>query len=118
LCLLRRKANADKDSVCGRQVALLQQCFAPCWKKRSLCSPVVLKVLRELGNVANFSIWSSMRVAIVKSECDLLFKVLLIKPVNILGQESCEMIKVPDTHGKVSFLQVKGTDKPMFLKVI
>jgi hypothetical protein len=39
------------------------------------------RFLRELGNVADISIWSSMRVATVKSVCDLLFKDLLIKPI-------------------------------------
>ena len=36
---------------------------------------------REFGNVADISIWSSMRVATVKCVCDLLFKDLFIKPV-------------------------------------
>jgi hypothetical protein len=76
------------------------------------------RFLRELGNVADITIWSPMRVATVKSVCDLLFKDLSIKPVNILGQESCELIRICDTQGKMSFLKVKGTDKPMFLKVI
>jgi hypothetical protein len=59
-----------------------------------------------------------MKVPTVKSVCDLLFKDLLIKPVNVLGQESCDQIRVHDMQGKVSFLQVKGTHKPVFLKVI
>jgi hypothetical protein len=67
--------------------------------------------------VAGITIWSSMRVATVKFVCDLLFKDLLIKLVNILNQESCERIRVCNTHGKVSFLKVKGFDKPMFFKV-
>jgi hypothetical protein len=49
---------------------------------------------------------------------DLLFKDLLIKPINILGQESCERIIIRNIHRKVSFLKVKRTDKPMFVKVI
>jgi hypothetical protein len=59
------------------------------------------RFFRELGNVADITIWSSMKVAIVKSVCDFLFKDLSIKPVNILGQESCEVIKIRDTRGKV-----------------
>jgi hypothetical protein len=59
-----------------------------------------------------------MKIATVKSVCDFLFKDLPVKPVNILGQESCELIRIRDIRGKVSFLKVKGTDKPMFLKVI
>jgi hypothetical protein len=52
------------------------------------------RFFRELGNVADITIWSSMVVAIAKSVCDLLFKNLPIKPINILGQESCERIRV------------------------
>jgi hypothetical protein len=59
-----------------------------------------------------------MVLATAKSVCDLFFRGLPIKPVNILGQESCERIRVQDTHGKVSFLKVKGTEKPVFLKVL
>jgi hypothetical protein len=70
--------------------------------------PSCQRFLRELGNVAGITIWSSMRVATVKFVCDLLFKDLLIKLVNILNQESCERIRVCNTHGKVSFLKVKG----------
>jgi hypothetical protein len=39
----------------------------------------------HFGNVADITIWSSMRVATVKSVCDLLFVDFLVKPVNILG---------------------------------
>jgi hypothetical protein len=87
-------------------------------KKAVYVHPSCRRFLRELGNVAGITIWSSMRVTTVKSICDFLFKDLLVKPVNILGQESCELIKVHDIRGKVSFLKVKETDKPMFLKVI
>jgi hypothetical protein len=59
-----------------------------------------------------------MRVATVKSVCDFLFKDLPIKPINILGQKSCELIKVCNIRGKVSFLKIKGIDKPIFLKII
>jgi hypothetical protein len=59
-----------------------------------------------------------MVLATTKSFCDLFFRGLPIKPINILGQESCERIRVRDTHGKVSFLKVKGTEKPVFLKVL
>jgi hypothetical protein len=80
--------------------------------------PSCRRFLRELGNVADITIWSSMVLATAKSVCDLLFRGLPIKPVNILGQESCERIRVRDTHGKVSFLKVKITEKPVFLKVL
>jgi hypothetical protein len=87
-------------------------------KKAVYVGPSYRRFLRELGNVADITIWNSMRVATVKSVCDFLFKDLPVKPVNILGQESCELIRVCDIQGKVSFLKVEGTDKPMFLKVI
>ena len=76
------------------------------------------RFLRELGNVASITIWSSMRVAIVKFVYNFLFKDLPFKLVNILSHESCKLIKVRNIQGKVSFLKVKGTNKPMFLKVI
>jgi hypothetical protein len=50
--------------------------------------PLSQGFLRELSNVADITIWSSMRVAIAKFECHLLFKDLPGKPINILGQES------------------------------
>jgi hypothetical protein len=59
-----------------------------------------------------------MKVAIVKFVCDLLFVDLPIKPVNILGQESCDQIRVKDDQWKVLYLKVKGTNKPLFLKNI
>jgi hypothetical protein len=68
--------------------------------------------------VANITIWSFIRVAIVKSVCDLLFKDLFNKHINILGQKLCDVIKVRDILGKVSILKMKGIDKQMFLKVI
>ena len=54
------------------------------------------RFLTELGNVADITIWSSMRVSTVKSVCDLLFRGLAVKPHNILGQESYDRIKVQD----------------------
>jgi hypothetical protein len=59
-----------------------------------------------------------MRVATIKFVCDLLFKDLPIKPVNIIGQGSCKLIRVRNTQRKVSYLKIKGIDKPVFLKVI
>jgi hypothetical protein len=47
------------------------------------------RFLRKFGNVADITIWSSMRVSTIKSICGLLFEDLLVKPINILGQESC-----------------------------
>ena len=87
-------------------------------KKAILVRPSYRRFLREFGNVADFTIWSSMRVATIKSVCGLLFKDLHIKLINILGQESCKLIRIRDTQGKMSFLKIKRTDKPMFLKVI
>ena len=59
-----------------------------------------------------------MRVATVKSVCDLLFQGLAVKPLNILGQESCDRIRVQDDRGKVSYMKVKGTEKDLFLKTL
>ena len=59
-----------------------------------------------------------MRVSTVKSICDLLFEDLLVKLVNILGQESCDRIKVQDDWKKVLYMKVKGTKKELFLKTI
>jgi hypothetical protein len=87
-------------------------------KKQVFVCPSCQRFLRELGNVADITIWSSMVGATIKSICDLLFKDLPIKPVNVLGQESFTRIKVRDTHKKMSFLKVKRTNKPVFLKVI
>ena len=80
--------------------------------------PSYKRFLRELGNVANITIWSFIRVATVKSICDLLFKDLFNKPIYILGQKLCNVIRVYDILGKVSILKMKGMDKQMFLKVI
>jgi hypothetical protein len=80
--------------------------------------PSCQRFLTELGNVADITIWSSMRVATVKSVCDLLFQGLAVKPLNILGQESCDRIRVQDDRGKVSYLKVKGTEKDLFLKTL
>jgi hypothetical protein len=55
--------------------------------------PYCQRFLRELGNVADITIWSSMRIATAKSTCDL-FKDLPIKPINILNQKSCDGIRV------------------------
>ena len=46
--------------------------------------PSCNKFLIELGNVADITIWSSMRVSTVKSVC-VLFEDLAMKPPNILG---------------------------------
>ena len=118
LCLSRAKANAKGDNICGWWLVLLQQCPALCWKKASFVLSSCQRFLRELGNVANITIWSSMVVATAKFVCDLLFKNLPNKPINILGQESCERIWIRDTSGKVSFFKIKGTGKPMTVKII
>ena len=80
--------------------------------------PSCKRFLIELGNVVHIIIWSSMRVSIVKSICDLLYEDLLIKPINILGQESYDQIKVQDDWEKVMYMKVKGTNKELFLKTI
>jgi hypothetical protein len=80
--------------------------------------PSCKKFLTEFGNVADITIWSSMRVSTVKSVCSLLFEGLPVKPLNILGQESCDRIRVQDDRGKVSYMKVKGTEKELFLKSI
>jgi hypothetical protein len=76
------------------------------------------RFLTELGNVADITIWSSMRVSTIKSVCDLLFEDLPVKSINILSQESCDRIKVQEDRGKVSYMNVKGTKKELFLKTI
>jgi hypothetical protein len=80
--------------------------------------PSCKRFLTELGNVADITIWSSMRVSTVKSICDFLFEDLPMKPLNILGQESCDRIRVQDDWEKVSYMKVKGTKKDLFLKSV
>ena len=80
--------------------------------------PFCQRFLRELGNVADITIWSSMRVAIAKFVCDLIFKDLALKPINIMGQESCYGIKVQDNLRKVPYMKVKITNKQLFLTPI
>jgi hypothetical protein len=72
-------------NVCDRQEAPLRHCPILCWPKGSYIRPSCKRFLTELGNVADITIWSSMRVSTVKSICDLLFEDLLVKPLNILG---------------------------------
>jgi hypothetical protein len=76
------------------------------------------RFLIELGNVANITIWSSMRISTIKSIYDLLFEDLPVKPVNILDQKSYDRIRVQDDWEKVSYMKVKGTKKNLFLKTI
>ena len=78
--------------------------------------PSCKRFLTELGNVADITIRSSRRVSIVKSVCDLLFEDLAVEPLNILGQESCDWIRVQDDWKKVSYMKMKGTKKDLFLK--
>jgi hypothetical protein len=80
--------------------------------------PSCKRFLIELGNVADITIWSSMRVSTIKSVYDLLFEDLPVNPINILGQESCNRIRIQDDRGKVSYMKVKGTKKELFLKTI
>jgi hypothetical protein len=80
--------------------------------------PSCERFLRELGNVADITIWSSMRVTTTRSVCGLLFKNVPLKLVNILDQESCDGIRVQDSYEKVSYMKMKGTDKQLFLKSI
>ena len=74
--------------------------------------------LTIFSNVADITIWSSMRVTTVKSICDLLIEDLAVKLLNILGQESCNWIRVQDNRGKVSYMKVKRTKKDLFLKTL
>ena len=76
------------------------------------------RFLRKLGNVADITIWSSMRVSTVKSFCDILYEDLPVKLVNILGQKSYDWIKVQDGRAKVSYMKVKETKNELFLKTI
>jgi hypothetical protein len=80
--------------------------------------PSCKRFLTELGNVADITIWSSMRVSTVKSVCNLLLEGLPVKPLNILGQESYDRIRVQDDWEKVSYMKIKGTEKELFLKSI
>jgi hypothetical protein len=57
-------------------------------RKAVYIRPSCKRFLIELSNVANITIWSSMRVSTVKSVCNLLFEGLPVKPLNILGHES------------------------------
>jgi hypothetical protein len=57
---------------------------------RSSCG----RFFRKLGIMADITIWSSMTVSIVKFVCDLLFEDLPMRPVNILGHESYDRIRV------------------------
>jgi hypothetical protein len=41
-----------------------------------------------------------------------------VKPINILGQESCDWIRVLIDRGKVLNMKVKRTKKELFLKTI
>jgi hypothetical protein len=47
--------------------------------------PSCQRFLRELSNVADITIWISMRVTTTKSICDLFLKNFPQKPINILG---------------------------------
>ena len=86
---------------------------------KAICiHPSCKRFLTELGNVADITIWSSMRVSTVKFVCDLLFENLAMKPLNILGHESCNWIRVQDDVGKVSYMKMKGTKKDLFLKML
>jgi hypothetical protein len=62
--------------------------------------PSCKRFFTELGNVADITIWSSMRVSTVKFVCDLQFEDLPVKPLNILDQESCDRIRVQDDGGR------------------
>ena len=59
-----------------------------------------------------------MRVATFKFVCNIHFKDLPLKPTNILDQKSCDGIRVLDSHGKVSYIKIKETNKKLFLKSI
>ena len=80
--------------------------------------PSYKRLLTELGNVVDITIWSSMRVSIVRFVCDIFFQDLLVKLLNILGQESCDQIKIQDDRWKVSYIKMKGTKKDLFLKML
>ena len=80
--------------------------------------PSCRRFLTELGYVADITIWSSMRVSTVKSVCDLFFEGLEVSPLNILGQESCNWIRVLDERGKVLYIKAKGSEKDLFLKTL
>ena len=80
--------------------------------------PSCKRFLTELGNVVDITIWSSMRVSTIKFVCHLFFEDLAMKPLNILGHESCNWSKVQDDQGKVSYIKVKGTKKDLFLKTL
>jgi hypothetical protein len=61
-------------------------------RKAVYICPSCKRFLTEFGNVANITIWSSMRVSTVKFVCDLLFEDLPVKLLNALGQESYDRI--------------------------
>jgi hypothetical protein len=71
--------------------------------------------LRELTLIANVSVWSSMVLTTTKAICEYLFRGVQ-SPILILGQNSCEVVKVRGPRNKLSNLKVKGTKKDLFLK--
>lgn len=71
--------------------------------------------LRELSLIANVSVWSSMVLPTTKAICEYLFRGVQ-SPKLILGQNSCEVLKVRGPRNKLSNWKVKGTNKDLFLK--
>jgi hypothetical protein len=115
LCLSQREATTNGVDVCGIHSGTVPFLVGP---KAVYIRPSCKRFLTKLANVADITIWSSMRVSTVKFVCDLLFEDLPVKPINILGQESCDRIRVQDDQGKVLYMNVKGTKKELLLKTI
>jgi hypothetical protein len=65
---------------------------SPIVPKAIFVRPFCQRFFKELGNVVDITIWSSMRVATAKFVCNLVFW-RLPPPINILEQESNEEYK-------------------------
>jgi hypothetical protein len=79
--------------------------------------PSCVRFFRELGNVVDISIWSSMRFATTKFICDFHLRHLLLL-VKLLGQKLCNSFTLYDSQGKVAYMKVKRTYKLLFLKAL
>ena len=93
VCLKERLLLKGQTYVVGKKLHSCIISFLIGPKVVYVC-PSCKRFLIELSNVVDITIWSSMRVSTVKSIYDLLFEDLHVKPINILGEESCNRIRV------------------------
>ena len=78
--------------------------------------PMCAQFLSELSEIADISVWSSMKRETTIQICRYLFKDTIM-PVHVLGQEDCDRIKVL-RNKRLSFMKVPGTNKDVFLKTL